>query len=126
MNAPTKSPSAETIAGTVVEVHGIRATVLLHEEQRRQRCRPMRDRTPLAVGDRVRVDGSRSVPEIVSMETRERCLWRPVERGRRIMASRVDRVIVVGAVLPEMRPGLVDRILVAADAQEATITARSG
>ena len=104
--------------GTVVAVHGIRATVLQHADQRRVRCRPLRDRTQLAVGDRVEVAHGRFGPEIAALEDRQRCLWRPVERGRRLMAAHVDRVVVVLAVVPPPRPGLIDRFLVAADAED--------
>ncbi|MGM0578596.1 MAG: ribosome small subunit-dependent GTPase A [Myxococcota bacterium] len=113
--------SSERIAATVVEVHGIKATALVHSDGRRLRCRPLRDRRRLAVGDRVEVEATRHGPRIVSLEERERCLWRPVERGRRLMAAHVDRVVVVGAVAPEPRPGFFDRFLVAADAQDIDV-----
>ncbi len=108
----------ERFEGTIVEVHGIRATVLEHGTAERIRCRPLRDRTQLAVGDRVVVEAGRHGTECVAIEERRRCLWRPIERGRRLMAVHVDRLIVVTSVVPEPKPGLVDRFLVAADAGE--------
>ena len=96
----------------------MRATVLLHDDGRRARCRLMRDRSHLAVGDRVEVAWSGDGPQVVSLAERRGCIWRPAERGKRIMAAHVDHVVVVGAVVPELRPGLVDRFLVAADAED--------
>ncbi|MEZ4266907.1 MAG: ribosome small subunit-dependent GTPase A [Myxococcota bacterium] len=107
--------------GTVVEVHGMRATVLRHDDGARVRCRPLRDRTQLAVGDRVGVEESRHGAEIMTLEPRERCLWRPVERGRLLMAAHVDRLLVVAAVEPPVRPGLLDRFLIAADAEDIDV-----
>lgn len=104
--------------GTVVAVHGIRATVLMHDDQSRVRCRPMRDRRRLAVGDQVEVDDRRHGSEIVAVDERSRCLWRPQERGRSLMAAHVDRVLVVVSARPEPKPGLVDRFLIATDAAD--------
>jgi ribosome biogenesis GTPase len=106
-------------AGTVVEVHGVKATVLAHDgTARRVRCRPPRDRTTPAVGDRVTFVEGRHGAEIEAVAERTRSLWRPQERGRRLMASHVDRVVIVSAVEPELKPGLIDRFLVAADAAD--------
>ena len=57
--------------GTIVEVHGMRATVLDHGQGERIRCRPLRDRTQLAVGDRVSIDQTRGGWEVVELEERE-------------------------------------------------------
>jgi ribosome biogenesis GTPase len=111
----------ERFDGTVVEVHGMRATVLRHDGGARVRCRPLRDRTQLAVGDRVGVQADRHGPEIITLAERERCLWRPVERGRLLMAAHVDRLVVVTAVEPPVRPGLLDRFLIAADAEDIEV-----
>ena len=107
--------------GTVVEVHGMRATVLVHADQRRVRCRPLRDRTQLAVGDRVLIDEGGHGPQVMELGDRIHSLWRPVERGRRLMAAHVDRVVVVLAVAPQPSAGLLDRFLVAADAEDIDV-----
>jgi len=107
--------------GTVVEVHGMRATVLSHDSGRRIRCRPLRDRRQLAVGDRVCIEEGRGGWEVLELDERVHSLWRPAERGRRIMASHVDRVVIVCAVQPGPRPGLIDRFLVAADAEDIEV-----
>ena len=85
----------ESLEGTVVEIHGVRATVLVDGDGRRIRCRPLRDRTQLAVGDQVRVEEQGHGPREVSLGERHRVLWRPQERGRKVMASHVDRVVAV-------------------------------
>ncbi len=107
--------------GTVVEVHGIRATVLSHASGSRVRCRPLRDRRQLAVGDRVTIERGRGGWEVTGLDDRVRSLWRPAERGRRIMASHVDRVLIVCAVQPGPRAGLIDRFLIAADAEDIDV-----
>lgn len=105
--------------GTVVEVHGIRAMVLVHgADRRRVRCRPPRDRTTPVVGDRVRFHEGRHGAVIEAIAPRARSLWRPRERGERLMATHVDRVLIVSAVSPPLRTGLIDRILVATEAAE--------
>jgi len=111
-----KRQEATLQQGTVVEVHGIRATVLLHEgDGTRVRCRPPRDRTTPAVGDRVQVLQNKHGNFIETIDERERALWRPKDRGRALMAAHVDRVIVVGATEPTLKAGFFDRILVATE-----------
>lgn len=115
-----RSPDETPLSvGTVVEVHGIRATVQLHDGNgTRVRCRPPRDRTTPAVGDRVKIRQSRQGNAIEVIEERARSLWRPKERGRALMATHVDRVVVVGATEPRLKAGFFDRILVATETAE--------
>jgi ribosome biogenesis GTPase len=108
--------------GTVVEVHGMKATVLPLDGGERVRCRPLRDRRQLAVGDQVTVTTGRHGPVVTHLADRVRCLWRPVERGRRLMAAHVDRVCVVVSVSPPPRAGLIDRFLVASEAAGIDVT----
>ena len=107
---------AELIAGTVVEVHGMKATILMHEGGERIRCRPPRDRQTPAVGDRVKISISLTESRIEEIAERKRCLWRPKEQGRLLMAAHVERVVLVLAPEPRLKLMMVDRILVAADA----------
>jgi len=55
---------------------------------------------------------------IEAIAPRVRSLWRPRERGERLMATHVDRVLLVSAVSPPLRTGLIDRVLVATEAAE--------
>ena len=105
------------VDGTVVEVHGIRATVLLHDgTSRRVRCRPQRDRTKPVVGDRVRLNPARDAIEETHL--RARSLWRPKEQATALMATHVDRVIVVMASRPRVKLGFLDRLVITAQAEE--------
>lgn len=106
------------VQGTVVEMHGVKATVLTHENPHRVRCRPPKDRTPPAVGDRVWISDAGSESRIEVLETRERCLWRPKEQGKQLMASHVDRVVLVVAPAPKIKLMMVDRVLVATESAE--------
>ncbi len=108
--------------GTVVEIHGMKATVLAHDTGERVRCRPLRDRRQLAVGDKVEVSSERHGMEVATLGERTRCLWRPVERGKRLMAAHVDRVCVIVSVSPPPRAGLIDRFLVASEAAQIDVT----
>ncbi|PKN55237.1 MAG: ribosome small subunit-dependent GTPase A [Deltaproteobacteria bacterium HGW-Deltaproteobacteria-14] len=98
----------------MVEVHGMLATVLVHGTGERIRCRPPRDRTTPVVGDRADIDEAGGEPTIVALAARERTLTRPIsEHKPLVIATHVDRLLVVSAVDPPPRPGLVDRILCA-------------
>ncbi|TNF22479.1 MAG: ribosome small subunit-dependent GTPase A [Deltaproteobacteria bacterium] len=100
--------------GTVVEVHGMLATVLVDGTGERIRCRPPRDRTTPVVGDQATVDEVGGEPTITALSERERTLSRPVSPHRPlIVATHVDRLLVVSSVEPPPRAGLVDRILCA-------------
>ena len=113
---------SQAFSGTVVEVHGMKATVLPDGGGQRVRSRPLRDRRQLAVGDRVEVESGRHGVVISHLHERARCLWRPVERGRRLMAANVDRVCVIVSVSPPPRAGLIDRFLVASEAAGIEVT----
>jgi len=116
-----KKRDVELHEGTVVEVHGMKATVLAHGSLERVRCRPPRDRTTPAVGDRVKFSFQKGERRIELIEDRERCLWRPKEHGRLLMASNVDKVILVVAPEPRLKLMMVDRVLVAADVHEIDV-----
>lgn len=116
-----REPPEDARPATVVAVHGMRVTVLDHGDGARVRCRPLADRTQLAVGDRVRWADVGAGPEVLELATRQRCLWRTVEQGRRLMAANVDRVAVVAAVHPTPHVALFDRFLVAADAEDIDV-----
>ncbi|MHC5010722.1 MAG: ribosome small subunit-dependent GTPase A [Planctomycetota bacterium] len=73
-------------------------------------------KSPVAVGDRVRV--VRSAPDrgaVVAVEPRRSMLSRPAGKGGRlehVMVANVDRVVIVASADdPPFTPGLVDRIL---------------
>lgn len=81
-----------------------------------------RERAPVAVGDRVKVEPSGDAGVIAGVCERKNSLSRPApgKDGRQVvhvLASNIDQlVIVASAQRPEFSPGLVDRFLVAAAA----------
>jgi ribosome biogenesis GTPase / thiamine phosphate phosphatase len=100
----------------------MKATVLAHDGLERIRCRPPRDRTTPAVGDRVQFSVIRGERRIESITERQRCLWRPKEHGRLLMAANVDRVVLVVAPEPRLKLVMVDRVLVAADTHDIDVS----
>jgi ribosome biogenesis GTPase len=76
------------------------------------------EKSPLVVGDRVRVRRHESGAVVEERLPRRTRLSRPHPRmhlREQVIAANVDRVLVVASpVLPPFRPGLVDRYLVAA------------
>lgn len=98
--------------GVVVEVHGMLATVLM-ADGRRVRARPPRDRTTPVIGDRVEVEAQGSEHRIVGLAPRARVFTKPNAQGGQLVAAHVDRLVIVTAVEPGPRPGLVDRMWIA-------------
>ncbi|MFZ9595191.1 MAG: ribosome small subunit-dependent GTPase A [Bdellovibrionia bacterium] len=87
-----------------------------------------RERTPVAVGDRVRVEQKASSGAVISgVCMRKNQLSRPApgrEHGRvhHVLAANVDLLVVVASVRqPEFSPGLIDRFLVAAQAESISV-----
>lgn len=85
----------------------------------------LRERSPVAVGDRVKVkverQGSGGVVEGVCRRTSK--LVRPApdreQRSVHVIASNIEHLLVVGSVImPDFSPGLVDRFLIAAEVGE--------
>lgn len=110
---------AAGVAGLVVEVHGMLVTVLDPATGVRVRCRPPRDRTTPVIGDRVTIErqrpGSSEPPRVLAIAPRSRTYARPGPRGPAIVATHVDRLVIVSSVFPGPRPGLVDRMWSALD-----------
>lgn len=97
---------------TVVEVHGMLVTVLTADGER-VRARPPRDRTTPVIGDRVALVEDGGVLRVVEIARRERVFVRPNAQGGQLVAAHVDRLVIVTAVEPGPRPGLIDRMWIA-------------
>lgn len=109
--------------GLVLHVHGLESLVQA-EDGRLVRCTLRRvlrtmatdQRHPLAAGDRVRAAGAGAEGTIEAIEPRRTSLSRDSRGRRHVIVANVDQVVIVGsAALPDLKPGLVDRLLVAAE-----------
>lgn len=112
-----------TWRGQVLNVHGLE-TFVVDETGRVARCTTSRvlrslatdQRHPVAAGDWVRVthDGDRGV--IQAVEPRRSSLCRDSRGRRHVIVANVDQVFIVGsAAQPDLKPALIDRLLVAAE-----------
>ena len=109
--------------GLVLHVHGLESLVQA-EDGRLVRCTLRRvlrtmatdQRHPLAAGDWVRAAGAGAEGTIEAIEPRRTSLSRDSRGRRHVIVANVDQVVIVGsAALPDLKPGLVDRLLVAAE-----------
>ena len=124
--AGTDGMSVEPAAGTawrgqVLHVHGLESVVRAADGQE-FRCTMRRilrtvatdQRHPLAAGDWVRVGDEGAIQ---SIEPRRSSLSRDSRGRRHVIVANVDQVMIVGsAAQPGLKPGLVDRLIVAAEA----------
>ncbi|HVA65556.1 MAG TPA: ribosome small subunit-dependent GTPase A [Elusimicrobiota bacterium] len=121
--------SPEEGNGTVTEIFPNQSAVRLDQEARPALCRYRmatlafgavhRERSPVCVGDRVRVEAG----VIVGRCERRNRLIRPAPNARdpllHVLAANVDCLVVVAAARePGFSAGIVDRFLVAASAQK--------
>jgi ribosome biogenesis GTPase len=115
--------AAGTWRGRVLHVHGLESVVQA-EDGRLARCTLRRvlrtmatdQRHPLAAGDWVRVEGDDGDGMIQAIEPRQTSLCRDSRGRRHVIVANVDQVVIVGsAALPDLKPGLFDRLLVAAE-----------
>ena len=110
--------------GQVLHVHGLESLVR-GSDGRMVRCTLRRvlrtlatdQRHPLAAGDWVRVqDTAGEEGTIEAIEPRRTSLSRDSRGRRHVIVANVDQVMIIGsAALPDLKPGLVDRLLVAVE-----------
>jgi ribosome biogenesis GTPase len=114
---------AETWLGQVMHVHGLESFVR-GPDGAVARCTTRRllrtvatdHRHPVAAGDWVRVRGAGREGVIQAIEPRRTELCRDTRGRRHVIVANVDQVLIVGsAARPDLKPGLVDRLLVAAE-----------
>ena len=110
--------------GRVLNVHGLESHVQA-DDGRIVRCTMRRllrtiatdQRHPLAAGDWVRIRAVGDEGTIQSIEPRHQSLSRDSRGRRHVIVANVDQVMIVGsAAQPGLKPGLVDRLIVAAEA----------
>ena len=118
------SPIAGTTwRGQVMHVHGLESFVRAGDG-RIVRCTTRRllrtlsteQRHPVAAGDWVRIRDDSGVGVIQSIEPRRNSLCRASRGRRHVIVANVDQVVIVGsAAMPDLKPALLDRLLVAAE-----------
>lgn len=118
-------PAADgALRGRVLHVHGLESVVLAPDGST-VRCTTRRllrtlstdQRHPIAAGDWVRFRGTGRDGTILSIEPRRTSLVRSSRGRRHVIVANVDQVFIVGsAAQPGLKPGLIDRLIVAAEA----------
>jgi ribosome biogenesis GTPase len=112
-----------TWRGQVLNVHGLE-TFVAEGTGRVVRCTTSRvlrslftdQRHPVAAGDWVRVSGDGETGVIQAVEPRHSSLCRDSRGRRHVIVANVDQVFIVGsAAQPDLKPALIDRLIVAAE-----------
>jgi len=112
------------VRGQVLHVQGLES-VVLHPDGSIVRCMTRRllrtlsteQRHPVAAGDWVRFKGTGRDGVILAIEPRRNSLCRSSRGRRHVIVANVDQALIVGsATLPNLKPGLIDRLIVAAEA----------
>jgi ribosome biogenesis GTPase len=120
---PVEPAAATAWRGRVLNVHGLESHVQA-DDGRVVRCTMRRvlrtlatdQRHPLAAGDWVRVRDVGDEGAIQTIEPRASSLCRDSRGRRHVIVANVDQLIVVGsAAQPDLKPGLIDRLIVAAE-----------
>ena len=116
--------AAGAVRGRVLHVHGLES-VVLHPDGSIVRCTTRRllrtlstdQRHPVAAGDWVWFRGTGRDAAIQAIEPRHNSLARSSRGRRHVIVANVDQALIVGsAALPNLKPGLIDRLVVAAEA----------
>jgi ribosome biogenesis GTPase len=110
--------------GQVLHVHGLESfvraadgTVVRCTTRRVLRTLATDQRHPVAAGDWVRASGDAGGGVIQSVEPRRNSLCRSSRGRRHVIVANVDQAIIVGsAAMPDLKAGLLDRLVVAAEA----------
>lgn len=130
MTEHSKETSEAASKATVTRLHSKECLAVLDGERTETRCvlsgrifENLEGETkPVAVGDRVRLETDGTTFAVVEVFERRNCLRRPSvlrEKTFQIIAANVDRMLVVASVRsPALKPGLIDRFLVAAGIEE--------
>jgi ribosome biogenesis GTPase len=116
--------AAGSLRGRVLHVQGLES-VVQHPDGSTVRCMTRRllrtlstdQRHPVAAGDWVRFGGTGRDGVIHAIEPRCNSLCRSSRGRRHVIVANVDQALIVGsAALPHLKPGLIDRLIVAAEA----------
>lgn len=110
--------------GQVLNVHGLESfvraadgSVVKCTTRRVLRTLSTDQRHPVAAGDWVHVRGHGADAVIQAIEPRRSALCRDSRGRRHVIVANVDQVLIVGsAAMPVLKPALIDRLIVAAEA----------
>jgi ribosome biogenesis GTPase len=113
-----------TWRGQVLNVHGLESfvrgsdgTIVRCTTRRLLRTLSTEQRHPVAAGDWVHVRGAGREGTIQSIEPRRNSLSRSSRSRRHVIVANIDQALIVSsAAMPNLKPGLVDRLIVAAEA----------
>jgi ribosome biogenesis GTPase len=116
--------TAGTWRGQVLNVHGLESfvrapdgTVVRCTTRRLLRTLSTEQRHPVAAGDWVHVRGMGREGTIQSIEPRRNSLCRTSRGRRHVIVANVDQALIVSsAAMPHLKPGLIDRLIVATEA----------
>lgn len=119
-------PHAGGWRGQVLHVHGLDSfvrtadgTIVRCTTRRVLRTLATEQRHPVAAGDWVCVTGTGDGGVIQSVEPRRNSLCRSSRGRRHVIVANVDQVVIVGsAAMPDLKPGLIDRLVVAAESSD--------
>ena len=114
-------PAADTWRGQVLLIHGLESFVRAQDgavfrctTRRLIRTFATDQRPPVAAGDWVHVRGGGRDGVIQSIEPRHNEVCRSSRGRRHVIVANVDQAVVVGsAAMPDLKPGLIDRFIVA-------------
>jgi len=124
MPAAAAADPATCWRGQVLHAHGLESFVR-DAAGRVERCTIRQvlcdlasdQRHPVLAGDWVRVQGRGEEATIAFVEPRRSALCRTSRGRRHTIVANVDQVFIVGsAAEPDLKPGLIDRLIVAAEA----------
>lgn len=104
-------------SGVIISSHGYMAQVLVAEKEQRMCHIQLGAKAGVVVGDRVFLEKlDDEYPVVTRLMPRRNKLQRPTSSGRlKLVAANLDRLVIVSAVSPPLREGLIDRYLVTAE-----------
>ncbi len=115
----------KSYTGRVLEGYGSSYTVIYRKKsyscnlRGKLRLTLQKTHSPIAVGDRVRILLSNNTGVIEELLPRKNSISRPTKIGvvkEKIIAANVDKLVaIVSAKKPDLKPGLIDRMLLVAE-----------
>jgi len=120
-NQSTSTGPASLQQGVVIANYGAQIIVESDDHQR-YRCSSRKNVGTLVAGDRVKLQTGQQQDHVITQRLpRDSELSRPDSRGKqKTIAANIDQILIVVAPRPELKEGLIDRYLVAAELSNIT------